>query len=141
LDAGFVNHAVPTCDFQLHALGDLRRLTSKRLMVIAIVVMSVSLSDAALWWPFETVNAQSKFVVGAVAPGIADIVAQADAVGRAVVLAQVANLAITRIDDDRLGSCGIHTDDIGRTGEDAQTAARAGIEIDRQLAVNGIGHE
>src|SRR5689334_465883 len=81
---------------------------------------------------------QSKLVIGAIAAGIADVVAQADAVGGAVVLAEVANLAVARIGNDRLRRGRVHADDIDRAGEHAQAAAGTGLEIDGELAAGGI---
>src|SRR5262245_57084573 len=61
--------------------------------------------------------------------------------GRAIVFAEVANLAVTWIGDHRLGSDRIHADDVHGAGQNAEAAARAGIEIDGQLAADGSIHE
>src|SRR6188474_3515400 len=83
---------------------------------------------------------QPELIVGAVAPRVADVVAETDALRWAVILAKITNLAIARIDDHGLGGRGVHADDIDGTGEHAQAAAGAGIEVDRELAVDGFAH-
>ena len=56
---------------------------------------------------------------------VMDVVAELDAVGGAIVLAKIADLAIASVDGARFSALGLEPDDVDRTREHAQPASRA----------------